>query len=472
MLFNSIEFLIFLSVAFFSYHAIPLRARKYHLLLFSYLFYFSWSIKYAVLLFVITCAVYGAALIISGAATEDRKRRVVWGSVAVLAGILILFKYTPWPALIFGGSEITGIHPMVIPLGISYYTFKFVSYVIDVYWQKIGAEKDFPSFAAYAAFFPQILSGPIERAAHFLPQLKNPLPVEYPMLVSGLRLILFGFFKKLVIADRLAIFVNTVYDSPSSFNSLVLLMAAYGFMFQLYADFSGLTDIARGSARLFGIETPWNFNLPFFASNLQQFWRRWHMTLTQWLSDYFFKPVHMQLRNWRNWGLAAALIVNMVLIGLWHGATLNYFVFGLIHGLLLVASVLTLKRRDLFFKNHPWLSALRVYSGPLITFHLVVFASLFFRAETLAEASSVIRHILDFDGSRLSADFFPTKDALLVVFGIVLMETVHFLQHQKPFKINFYRKPLFLRWGVYYGAFVFVMMFGQFAPQDFIYFKF
>jgi hypothetical protein len=479
MQFVSVEFILFLGGVFWVFHFLPLGYRKHYLLSVSYVFYAMWSIPYAVLLLGVTVLAYFAGQQIGNSSTEKGKLRAVRLAVLLFVLILCFFKYLE-PSLRALSGFIPALNEffpesflkIAIPVGISYYIFKIVSYVIDVYWEKISAEKNFVAFAAHVSFFPQILSGPIQRAVNFLPQIKNPAPVSYDMLISGMRLLLFGFFKKLVIADRLAIFVDGIYGNPGSFSSVTLILGCYAYVFQLYADFSALTDIARGSAKLFGIDSPKNFDLPFFASNIQIYWRRWHMTLTQWLGDYVFNPLRMALRDWGQAGLALALLINMALIGVWHGARMTFLVFGLIHGIYLIVSVFTLKGRDSFFKKHQRLASVRTVLAPLIMFQLVTFAMIFFRAETITQAYAMIRNIAAFNFSKASSAFFGGKEILIVLLGIGLMEGIHYLQSkdliQKALK---FWSPVY-RWATYYVLAGAILALGQFSTKDFIYFKF
>lgn len=463
MLFNSIEFAFFLLLSLVAYDSFPAHKRKYALLAISYVYYFFWSLNHAVLLFAATALCYVAALLIQKSASDLKKKFILFAALIILFAVLASFKYS---------NLFSGAYALLIPVGISYYTFKAASYLIDVYWEKLSPEKDFVVFANFVSFFPQILSGPIERAVHFLPQMKAVKQIPPDVITSGLRLILFGCFKKLVIADRLALLVDPVYAKPELYNSFTLLVACYGFVFQLYADFSAVTDIARGVARLFGFYSPQNFELPFFAGNIQLYWRRWHMTLTSWLRDYLFLPLQMTLRNWGKAGLILAITINMLAIGAWHGASVTYLVFGALHAVFILVSVFTLKQRDQFFALHPRLSLIRAFTAPLLTFQLVVFASIFFRADSLNQALAVIRNIFLFNSDKLGAYFFSPKDAVIAICGIVLMELIHWIQIRGKLNFLFLNKPIFIRWAVYYGMALLILVFGQFVDKEFIYFKF
>lgn len=479
MLFTSVEFIAFLAVAVLTYHATPSRYRKLHLLVFSYIYYFSWSAAYSLLLLAATAAAYFTGLGAARAKTEAGKKRAMAGGVIFLAAALAVFKYFNVFTESFSALYRTAhwdtnrfVFELAVPVGISYYTFRLISYVVDVYWEKIPAEKDFIAFAAYTAFFPQILSGPIQRADSFLPQVRSQAPVPYEMMASGLRLILFGFFKKLVIADRLGLYVDVVYNSPSTYNTAALVIAAYGFMFQLYADFSGITDIARGASRLFGIESPKNFDAPFLAPNIQQYWRKWHMSLTNWLADYVFMPLHMKFRNWGNFGLSLAILINMIAIGLWHGARWTYVIFGLIHAVYMIVSALTLKKRDKFFKGRPVLARMRAVWAPFVTFNLVVFASIFFRADTAARAWTFLLNLAALNTSKVGPFFFAKKDILIILIGTAIMEIIHYLESRGRLRRDYLKQPAALRLGFLYGMSFFILILGEFTARNFIYFKF
>jgi alginate O-acetyltransferase complex protein AlgI len=283
---------------------------------------------------------------------------------------------------------------VLVPLGLSYYVFKMVGYLLDVYWETLPVQHNFVSLALYGSFFPQIVSGPIQRAESFFDQIEKIKVPDAGDFVVGLRRILFGLFKKIAIADTLSVLVGNVHADPSRFSSLELLVGAYCFSIQLYADFSGITDIAIGNGLLFGVRGPENFDLPYLSSNIQLFWRRMHMSLTTWLTDYLFTPVRMALRKLGTAGLSLAIFINTIAIGLWHGLTWTFLTFGIIHGIYVTVSVLTLKRRNLFFQRRPTLAGIRKFAAPLLTFHMVVFSHIFFRAETFLSAVKYIGGLL------------------------------------------------------------------------------
>lgn len=485
MSFTSFSFVPFLLIAVTSFHLLPGRWRPLCLFVASYAFYATWSAPHAALLFMATTGTYLVGRAISSS-EGNRQRRWLAVGVVGLVGLLCAFKYAGELGATFMrfGYESGGLTRLAVPIGISYYTFKLLSYLIDVYWEKVPAEKDFIAFAAYVAFFPQILSGPIQRARDFLPQATSGAAVTPDYLSSGLRLILFGLFKKLVVADNLAGYVDQVFDNPAQATWLGALLGSYLFALQLYADFSGLANIAIGVGRLFGIETPPNFNRPFSAPNIQEFWRRWHITLSSWLADYVFAPLRMRLRYWDDVGLAIALTVNMMAIGLWHGARSSYLMFGAINSVYLIVSAFTLKRRNRAFKNHPSLSRLRRFFGPLFTFHMVVFAFVFFRAQDVETAVTLLsRFAPAFEEWPRSLAAAPAwlhvqlhglngPRVRIGIFALPVIALVHLIDLRGWGRKVLLDRPIWFRWTVYYVATMAIIGFAGAAGQQFIYARF
>jgi alginate O-acetyltransferase complex protein AlgI len=349
--------------------------------------------------------------------------------VGGLFAVLLLFK-TAQAGFVGRGGRLFGL---LMPLGLSYVVFKLASYLIDVYWRHRRAERSLGNLTLYALFFPQIVSGPIQRAGHFLDQVGS-LRVGIAGVERGLRVILFGLFQK-VVADQIGVLVSSVYRAPASFSSLELLIGLYAFAFELYLDFAGITDMAIGLGALFGLETPHNFDRPFFATSIQDFWRRWHMTLSSWLADYLFTPLWHALRSWGSLGLVVAVLANMLAIGLWHGLRWTFVVFGLVNGVHMAISVLTRKRRNAFFKRHPRWQGLRAVTSRLATFHAMAAFFVFFRADSLATAGSYFRGLL-FPPAALADRLTVSWSSLgmsgsmaLALLGcVVVAEAVHWLR--------------------------------------------
>ena len=485
MAFQSVEFAAFLAVVVVAYWLAPERIKRHVLLLASYVFYATWSLPYAALLAGLTVATHKVCLAIGPGQPERRGGRAIGWTVAGLVAVLVVFKY--WKALSAIGSSIgvslgfaprTAAYDLIAPVGLSYYIFKLISYVLDVYWERLPAERSVSDFASYVAFFPQILSGPIQRAGDFLGQRPGRRNPSLARIQSGLRLIVFGLFQKFVVADRIGLGVDAAFAHPRTSTSGELLLAIYLFPWQLYADFSGFTDIAIGLGRLFDIEAPKNFNAPFFAVDITEFWRRWHMTLTSWVTDYLFTPLRLKLRTWGQIGLVVAIFANMTAIGLWHGAKWTFVVFGLLNGAYLVVAALTSRARSSFLKRHPLVMRIRSITGPILTFHLVAFACILFRATALSDARLVFAHALPAylqpRQLRLGIQelWHGGSQFALVVAALLTMELVHLARRRRLFARLLYSRPLWVRWTVYYAAAAIVVFLGVYSTKTFIYVQF
>ena len=484
MTFISFSFLFFLIVSVFIFHFIPLRYRSGYLLILSYLFYFSWSIPYAFLMMGSTILFYFIALTIESKRSKSVKYLTV--VLCMQLFILLFFKVldSQW---VQTADRLLRFFPRIhspslkilMPIGISYYTFKLIGYILDVYWQKVPAEKRFVDFASYISFFPQIVSGPIQRSEDFLSQIKNFHPVKESIIINGLQLLLFGFFKKIVVADRLTNYVSALPD----YGPTVLGFACnYVFLFHIYADFSGITDISRGLAKLFGIQSPKNFNLPFYAPNIQEFWRRWHISLTSWLRDYLFLPLQLKMRRLKTWGLYLSLIINMSVIGLWHGLNWNFLVFALIQSTYMVISVSTMQIRNSFFKGRKGLSRIRNIIAPFITFHMVLISFIFLRFENSSHVMTIYKNtflLIKILIKNMDSHFLPwvikqrlgfgPHEFFILISSIVIMETIHLFQSRPMWKQIWKPSYLWARWLVYYILLFYIILFGNFESLTFIY---
>ncbi len=483
MLFNSVDYLIFFPVVVALYFALPVKWRWLLLLIASYFFYMWWKVEYVILIMVTTIIDYFVALKISSAATKQHKKRWLVLSVLVNLGMLAGFKYLNflsgsmnWLFSELNVSQSFPILDVLLPVGISFYIFQSLSYTIDVYRGSVQPERHAGKFALYVSFFPQLVAGPIERSGNLLPQIHETHVFDQKRLVSGLKLMLFGFFKKLVIADRLGMFVSNVYDHPSMYHGLPVILATVLFAFQLYCDFSAYTDIARGSARVMGFDLMINFNRPMIARSLRDFWNRWHISLTTWFRDYLLyslpyvknKKIRMSLM-YRN------LIITYLLMGLWHGAAWTFVIFGLFHGIMLVLENLTEKYRDRLFEisrlnNFP---ALKTTLSILATFSILVFSLLFFRANSLRDSMTLLTNAFDFSNFNLSiSEILKDGEVLFGMLMVVLLLIVEFLHEKYNLVKVLAARPVLLRWPVYIGFVFFVLLFGILHKQVFLYFQF
>lgn len=483
MSFLSITFAVCLALGVLIFHLAAVPRRPLVLLLLSMLYCCTWNPWHALLLLCTTAGVHRAALMIQDAGAERTKRRVAVAGVSILVLMLIVFKCALAAAAacnaVWFEANSDSLLWLAAPLGLSYYSFKLIGYLLDVYWEKMPAQRHFLSVALYASFFPQIVSGPIQRADDFFGQLAHLQRSDPADFVVGLRRILFGLFKKIVIADQLAVAVAQVHAHTMEHSSLELLIGAYGFSLQMYADFSGLTDIAIGIGLLFGIRGPENFNRPYFSSNLQDFWRRWHMSLTSWLTDYLFVPLRMSFRRLGDWGLALAIFVNMVAIGVWHGPKWTYLVFGCINGVFMIVSALTLKPRNGFFRSRPLLSRWRKLAAPLLTFHLVVFTHVFFQASDLHSALDYLGQLTHLSphsaGGALRVDWsgFGVTPLRLgaALAGLAVMEWINWASSRPAWlnRVTLGRREV--RWSLYYAAALLVILMAK-GTTSFIYAKF
>jgi alginate O-acetyltransferase complex protein AlgI len=432
----------------------PARFQPLWILLLSCAFCALWDVRALVPLGAETFLAYVAALRIEGS-PEGRVRQITaYGSVILLIVVLLLLKDLPRAARPFD---------WITPLGISYYTFKLVSYVLDVLWGRQRAERDPIAFASYSAFFPQIVAGPIQRSADYLRQVRAPQTFSRSLLLRGTSRIAVGLFKKLVVADHIGIVLNAVYGDVHGFKGAPLLIAFYLFPIQLYADFSGLTDIAIGSALLLGIESPENFDHPFSATNISDYWRRWHMSLTNWTVDYVLTPLRMATRNWNQAGLVFSICVNMMSVALWHGITWNFFAFGVVHSGFVSVDALTTKPRKSFFKANPSWKPWAKWGGVILTFHLVAFGMVFWRAKTVPDALWVLTHMwvpltalsTSVAAYALSASWHPLA---LGVTAYAILEIVEKCWEQAQIVWSPHSSPRWIRWSAYAVCSLFLLV--------------
>jgi alginate O-acetyltransferase complex protein AlgI len=387
-------FYVALVPAVAAFYLLPGRWRAIYLLALSYAFYALSSRIYLVLLIVASAAVYALGLAIARSGSERAKQAYMAAGVAAVVAVIVAFKAAgAW-------------HGLLLPLGVSYYSFKLISYLIEVYWDDEAVERDPVVFFLFPAFFPPIVSGPIQRPSPFFDQMREIMAraIDVEQVETGLRFILGGLMMKTLVGDRLGAFIALIDQSHTNYSYGVMLTTVACYTLQLYADFSGYTNIALGIGKLFGVEGPPNFNAPFLAVNIQDMWRRWHMSLTLWLTDYLFTPLSMSLRDYGQAGLIGAICLNMIIIGVWHGFTLNYLVFGVLHAVFLTVTVLILgersrRKRAAGKAKAPqsvgWPpGALLSVLGAVSTFALMSFSQIFFHSETFGEATSILAQVV------------------------------------------------------------------------------
>ena len=405
MLFNSLTYALFLPIVVALYWASPIKLRVPILLIASYVFYMSWRPVFILLILGLTVVNYFFGFFIHR--SEKNKKPWLFAAVATNLITLSFFKYAYFlNDVLVSALKPLGMAPpampfdIILPLGISFFVFEFIHYVVDVYR---GSEpiKSFLAFSLFASFFPTQIAGPIKRFQDFIPQFLSPAKFSIKDFDSGVSLILLGLFKKVLLADNLAFFVQGGFQHPELFNSLDLWIFTYAFAFQIYFDFSGYTDIARGSAMLFGYKVPINFNLPYLAKNISEFWHRWHISLSTWLRDYLFIPLGGSRGS--RWNVYRNLMITMSLGGLWHGASMHFLIWGVFHGAMLgLHKMFKESRTWLSERGHNWLSAavdspVGSILSTLLTFHVVCIGWVLFRADTVAVAGDMLRKLFFID---------------------------------------------------------------------------
>ena len=483
MIINSFEFLLFFIVFFFIYYIPRLNTKSQNLLLLigSYFFYGYANLKMLALLVAVTVLFYYLGLVVQK--NGDTKKASVLTALGVWLGVGVLLYFKYFNFFIVSFSDLfqsfglqTNWHTfnIIMPLGISFFTFKLISYIVEIHRGHIEADRDFISFAAYISFFPCILSGPIDRPNTFIPQLSQSRRLDYEMVSDGLRQILWGMFKKMVLADNIAIVVDQVWTSYAAFPSSTLILIAVLYSFQMYTDFSGYSDMAIGVGKMLGLKVTPNFLYPFFALNIADYWRRWHMSLTSWLTDYIFMPLNIKFRDWGNWGMITAIIINLVAVGMWHGDNWTFAVFGLYHGLLFIPLVLT----GAFFKKSKmktvcWgLPAPRMVLKMLGTFMLVTVGLVIFKAQDVTQAFDYI--LSCFSPSILSLPKVQGDANGTLLFSllfIIMLLVIEWKQRWKEYGLSIDNLSRVKRLVIYSFFVVLIYFFGT-ETSSFIYFQF
>ncbi|OGX07160.1 MAG: alginate O-acetyltransferase [Omnitrophica WOR_2 bacterium GWA2_37_7] len=476
MLFNSLQFFFFFPAVVILYFLIANRWRWIFLLSASYYFYMCWKAEYVLLIILSTSIDYFIGLKLENVEDQRKRKALLLFSIISNLSILVAFKYFNFfsESLRLFLNQFNVLYnetlfKVALPIGISFYTFQSLSYSIDVYRKKIDPERHWGKFALYVAFFPQLVAGPIERAGQLLPQLKADHRFEHKRIKSGLLLMAWGFFKKLVIADRVAVAVNQVYNNPHDYTGIALIIATYFFAYQIYCDFSGYSDIAIGASRVLGIELAENFNYPYLSRSIEEFWGRWHMTLCRWFKDYLYIPLGGNRVVAKRWCINIMIV--FVLSGLWHGANWTFIVWGAFHGFMLIINKILSKSRITLAVPQ----AVKNICKGILTFHLVCLGWIVFRANSLSDALYIIQHI--FVDCQISLRSYGLElgsaETILAVFAILILELMQFLQRRFKFSDRILECPIILRWGFYYGIIWSILVFGKIENQiEFIYFQF
>ncbi len=488
MLFNSFEFFIFFPLVTIAYFMIPHKCRWALLLGASYYFYMAWKPQYIILIIISTVIDYFASIMMEKQNTKKKRRMFLYLSLASNLGMLFFFKYFN-----FFNDSISAVMKLftleysirsfdiLLPMGISFYTFQTLSYTIDVYRGRRKAERHFGIFALYVTFFPQLVAGPIERSDRLLPQFYEKHEFDYNRIVSGLRRMLWGFFKKMVIADGIAIIVDRVYDSPQQFYGFPLIVATVCFAIQIYCDFSGYSDIAIGSARILGFDLMENFKTPYFSKSISEFWKRWHISLSSWFQDYVYIPLGgNRVRIER---VYFNLFITFLVSGLWHGADWTFVIWGALHGVYLVIGRIIKPIKDKIIKSTR-IDAIPILHGiiqRIITFSLVCYGWIFFRANSLSDAVYISKNLFKGLGNMKSLTYIKDillpsgvdKDRLIIVFiSVVILLIAQGISKRDDAIENLNNKKSILRWGSYYCLLIIIIFFGVFKEGNFIYFQF
>ena len=479
MLFNSLDFALFLPLVFTLYWFVAkgrLKLQNALILVSSYLFYGWWDERFLLLIAASTLIDYTVGRQLAATEHVGKRKFLLWTSIIANIGMLGYFKYANFfienfieAFSIFGLELHASTLKIILPVGISFYTFQTLSYTIDVYRKKLEPTKDFIAFAAFVSFFPQLVAGPIERATNLLPQFYKNRNFSYGNAVNGLRQILWGFFKKLVIADNCAKYANVIFDGSQDLNGSTLAVGAFLFAFQIYGDFSGYSDIAIGTSRLFGFDLKQNFAHPYFSRDIAEFWRRWHISLSTWFRDYVYIPLGGSKAS-KGKTIRNVFIIFLV-SGFWHGANWTFIAWGGLHALFFLPLLLFQKNRKnlAVVAENSLLPSIREVWAITLTFGLTVLAWIFFRAENMGQAMDIIGSI--FSGSLLEK---PSVLPIKVIAYIIIFMSIEWLGRRKRYAIedlSFLNKPM--RWLLYLGLLLTIYFLGRFSQEiEFIYFQF
>lgn len=455
-----------------------LKLQNLLLLVASYYFYACWDWRFMFLLMFSTFLDYYTGLKIEESKNQNLRKFWLWLSVGINLGFLGFFKYYNFFAENFAemlqnfGLQVNPwTLKVILPVGISFYTFHGLSYVLDIYFKRIKAERNFVEYAVFVSFFPLLVAGPIERATHLLPQIKVKREFSYEKAVDGMRQILWGLFKKMVIADNCAVFANQIFANSATASGSELVLGALFFTFQIYGDFSGYSDIALGTARLFGIDLLRNFAFPYFSRDIAEFWRRWHISLSSWFRDYLYIPLGGSKGG--NWMRIRNTFAIFLVSGFWHGANWTFIIWGFLNALFIMPSIILKTNRNNLeiVAMNKLIPSLRDVFNILLTFSLTVFAWIFFRAES-------VHHAIEYIVGIFNASLFTIPDVKTAAYATLILIAFFMLiewigrEHQFALQNFLVKKPRFIRW-LFYGFIILLIgLFLQTHETPFIYFQF
>jgi len=482
MLFTSIDFALFLPIVFVLYWFVTnknVKLQNVLIVVSSYIFYGWWDWRFLSLLVCSTLVDFFVGLSLSKQKNHSKRKILLGISIIVNLGFLGFFKYNNFfldnfiTAFSFFGSDIkVNTLNIILPVGISFYTFQTMSYIIDVYKRKLKPTKDFIAFSAFISFFPQLVAGPIERATHLLPQFYTKRRFDYSKAVDGMRQILWGLFKKIIIADNSAEFANLLFNNSSDYSGSTLALGALFFTFQIYGDFSGYSDIAIGTSRLFGFDLMRNFNFPYFSRDIAEFWRRWHISLSTWFRDYLYIPLGGSHGN--KWMNVRNTFIVFILSGFWHGANWTFIVWGALNAIFFLPLLLAKKNRNNMdtVAQGKLAPSIKEFVSMLSTFSMIVFAWIFFRATSIEHAISYISEI--FSPSLFTFPKFDGMyDALTTLIFIAVFMLIEWQGREEQYAIAHlgakWKRPL--RYAMYYALLLAIFWFSG-TVQQFVYFRF
>ena len=462
MSFISLNFVTLFVCTFLLYYTLPPKYRKAILLLSSCIFIGYYHIAFLIIALLISLATFFLGKWVGQSKHEKDTKRIYISGLCFLITGWLAFRYA---------NLLPGVH-WLFPLGISFYTFQALSYLTEIYWKEEEPEENLADFMIYMLFFMKFLSGPIERARDMLPQLKSGKPVAYASIVYGMKLIVVGLIKKLILADYISPYIDGIFNSIHTASGIQLLMACLLYPVELYGDFSGYTDIALGGACMLGFKLSPNFNRPFIAQTTAEFWRRWHMSLSFWVRDYLYLPLSSGMRRWGQWGVFLSLSLTFAGLGAWHGAGWNYIIYGLIQGLIIFYEM---KTAMICNKIKNWIgNPLFTTLSILRTYLLFAFSLIFFRLESVSDALYYIRNISFSTHASWKEVSIGIPDHNCIVAGsaLVLILVYEYIMSKRDLLEALEKQPMLVRWGIYYLLAIMFFTLGQFNSDSFIYLQF